>query len=235
MCNDLIIDKIIEKKVPLIFLDTCVFLDVLRVPYREEMEFSNLACVKAIMDKVESNEIILITNSLTKDEFYSNIENTFSDLKKQSKAIESQFDKLFKSIKFFTLEDITSTHTFNSQDTWLMTIKSFCIDFLNKAIILQIKDAERTRATFRVELNNPPSRKGGSVKDCIIFESLLSLCSTLRERNFNQSIFFVTSNTKDFGNINNCKVFSELDNLNIKFANQMHHVYSELGFTLDLT
>lgn len=228
-----IVNSIYSKNKPIVFLDTCVFLDILRVPYRENLNISNLECYKRIKLKALSNEIVLVTNDLVQEEFTNNFDSTYSELEKTSRKANDSLDRFLKSINFFSIEEEINLELEIYKSDWLLNIESFSKDFLKQAIILPVQDTDRLKATNRVVLSKAPSRKGGSLKDCIIFESLLSFCKALRDQDFDQLICFVTSNTKDFGDINDCKVLESLNLLDIKFANQLHHAYKEIGFVLN--
>jgi len=59
-----------------------------------------------------------------------------------------------------------------------------------------------------------PAKKGKSEpKDCVIFEAFLDISRRVRKLGYSKEIYFVTSNSNDYGKANNLFVIDELNRI----------------------
>ena len=113
----------------------------------------------------------------------------------------------------------------------LQSIKRILNEFIFNSIILDRDEESANNASLRLENNEAPSSSNKQeMKDCLIIDHYLELSAKLRNNGFNKKIFFITSNTSDYGKINSLKVpldvqFSEL---NILYRNNYQWVATDI-------
>ena len=80
----------------MLFIDTCIFLDVLRAPYRDNIPSDGIAAAIKLIELSEKAppNIWLVTNETVKGEWYDNISLVKIELEKEVKKLEIQRRKL---------------------------------------------------------------------------------------------------------------------------------------------
>jgi hypothetical protein len=106
-------------------------------------------------------------------------------------------------------------------------------DFFKNAIFLT-DDADCKEGAYqRVIHKQAPSRKSAGLKDCVIIEHSLKLCSQLRVKGFSEKCVFLTSNTKDFCKPGSDKpqvpLDSQLPSVNLFLTTNWQWTRHELG------
>ena len=113
----------------------------------------------------------------------------------------------------------------------LQSIKMILNDFILNSIFLNRDGESVNDASLRLEKSEAPSSSNKpEMKDCLIIEHYLKLSKELRNRGFNKKIFFITSNTSDYGKIKSLK--SPLDvqflRLDILYRNNYHWIGTDI-------
>ena len=84
----------------------------------------------------------------------------------------------------------------------------------------------------RVIRNQAPSQKGKSEsKDCLIIEHYIKLATKLRNQSFDKNIVFISSNTSDFGDVQNLKapLDTQFKNVSMNYCNNFKWALQELN------
>lgn len=210
---------LLNAPVPLLFLDTCAILDIIRLPFRVQEPSRAKSHLAAAQDAINliSNEklkIILLPNVPT--EYNDNIANTKEELSKYLNTIDKSI-KVLKSLQLSTTVTIPDNFIYSLNT--IETLDNICTNILSNSIHIKESDTLVLRANTRVVRDLPPSRKG-SIKDCIIYEHCLELSRQLRDNGFTETLIFHTSNTKDFCDSNHPKqeIKLDIDELDINFC-----------------
>ena len=85
-----------------LFIDTCIFLDIVRSPIRENINNTEVESAINILRIVEKPNpaIMIVINETIKDEWESNIESTIEELKKEIKKTTATYKNIIDVYKF---------------------------------------------------------------------------------------------------------------------------------------
>ncbi|MFZ5811701.1 MAG: hypothetical protein ACOY4F_06630 [Thermodesulfobacteriota bacterium] len=186
-----------NQPTPILFVDTCAILDILRLPFRE----NNPTTAKSYLDSAQhalqlskSNNLRIIILPNVPTEYSDNFQETKNELSRHiSKSVQGL--KVLEALHLSRANQL-SVPNLLSIDTEAF-LEKICNDFISNGIHIFQENTITLRATNRVIKSIPPSRKG-TIKDCIIYEHGLEICSLLRKQGFTEKIVFLTSNTKDY-------------------------------------
>jgi len=221
--TDELISNILRDPAPIIFLDTCVILDIIRVLYREKVDNRILKSAKDLIrrSKIEPKKLWLLTSEIVEIEWNNNIDSVVRDLRSEIVKLE----KNFLSLKII-LEDIFPETCIQYPDIKTYSLDTFLRNYSEKLLTSSISflnDEEcLAKSTLRVIKNEAPASKGKSeAKDCMIIEHYLKVSQRLQENGFNEKRIFITSNSNDYGNPSDTKepLKCEFDKIGLEYVN----------------
>jgi hypothetical protein len=219
---------IISNPAPVLFLDTCIFLDILRASYREDVSVNAISVAISLIKISKENpaKVWLLTNELVSREWNDNINTVQQDLEKGIKKEELIREKLIKA----------SDVIFNAEYVYGHKISSLCLssqlrqlslDLLHSCLIIKEEDKHTVSGMRRLYKHLYPSRQGkAEAKDCVIFETFLDIAKDIRNRGYDKKIYFVTSNSNDYGKPNNPLVSNDLNQINAELLNSLEWALS---------
>ena len=191
---------IVASPAPVIFLDTCAVLDIIRTPQRKEIQNNIVSVSRDFILKATANpkQIWIVITTLVNAEWNDNFPKIEEELIKHIKHIDSNLIDLR-----IVANDLLSINTINPgrfaelklPELLRMRGKSL----LDAAVILEENNDCILRARARCVLGKPPSKKGKQeYKDCEIIEHYLDFCRELCNNDFQEKCVFVSSNKNDF-------------------------------------
>ncbi|EKO3846487.1 DUF4935 domain-containing protein [Vibrio harveyi] len=213
--------EITQNPKPVLMLDTCVLLDIVRVCSREG---ANVNAISAVNDLLNCNSIWIVISEIVKSEWSENIETVYPEAERHLKKLDKgiiQFQSVlsqFSSLGSFSYTQKPSDYGVHTQ------LKNLSEQVHQRALVIELDDRCAGKAMSRVVRNIAPSAQGkDESKDCTIYEHYLELCTQLRAASFGEEILFASSNKADFGEPNNLRspIDSELSNLNVTFVNNL--------------
>ncbi len=189
--------EIANRPCPLLFLDTCSILDVLRVPIRRELQIEILNAVATMTKFCDSTprRIWLVTSALVISEFETNVAEVKNELKA---SIEMQARLTHVARVIFPDQRVEATNWGAlGLDQRVTTLVNGLVDRL---VVFDGSPKSKLRAGARVTSAEPPSGRGKDqqYKDCVIFEAFLELVSAARSQGFKSRAIFVTAD-KGYG------------------------------------
>ena len=192
-----ILKIVIDNPKPVIFIDTCALLDIVRAPIREDIPAENIA---ASIDLYNSKDIWLIASEIVTTEWNDNVAeverttlNTIKSLHKNLLIFKNSVKNSPTPKKWNYNYDITS---FDIEKV----LKQISSKLIGKLNIINIDADCNNKAAVRVIKGIAPSKKGKSeFKDCAIIEHYLELASRLKANSFKNKLIFITSNKNDYG------------------------------------
>ncbi len=221
--TDELTSNILHYPAPVIFLDTCIILDIIRVLHREEIDKKILESAKNLIRRSKTANLWLITSEIVEIEWNNNIDTVIRELRSEIRKLEKNLLRL-KSV----LEDIFPETYIRYPD-----IKSYSLDIflrnlsekLLKSSISFLNDDEcLAKSTLRVIRNEAPASRGKSeAKDCMIIEHYLKISECLHKNGFSERRIFITSNNNDYGNPSNTKepLKQEFDRVGLEYVNNL--------------
>jgi len=199
-CADLV-EAVVAQPAPLLFLDSAAILDVLRIPFRHELQADVLDSALEVVNEAagEPRRIWLVTTANVVQEIEGHRESVRQELFAYIRSLNSSIKRaltIATSVfpeRRFGWPDLAEIQL----DQRMLQIMDRLID---ATVIFQGTAECVTRARDRVSAATPPaSRANQEFKDCEIFEEFLELLSAIRRAGFNPPAVFVTPNSRDYG------------------------------------
>ncbi|NQZ51858.1 MAG: DUF4935 domain-containing protein [Moritella sp.] len=222
-------DLIINDPKPVMFIDTCVFLDIVRVCARDN---SNVNTITSAHKLIDMNSVWIVISEIVESEWKENIDVVFPETERHLKHLDKNM-ALFKSSleKFPSLGGFEYTKKPTEYGVH-HELKKLSEALYRKALIIEADTNCFGKAMIRVIQNVAPSAKGkDESKDCSIYEHYLALANLLKQQSFDKQILFASSNKADFGDPSAPRppIDEELSGLGIQFVNNLPWATSLLG------
>ncbi|MGC8644008.1 MAG: hypothetical protein ACP5XB_29465, partial [Isosphaeraceae bacterium] len=179
------VEKILGAELPVLFLDTCVLLDIIRAPLRPAqlrgclqaaLELRHLAGVPPI-------RCLLVVASFVPGEWLTHAEAEVQNLRAHLNDFDEEASLLHG---FCNLVGITPS--FPKPEYGVLSLAEKLHDvsrqLLDGSLSLEPDHACIIRAYGRATTYSPPSRKGGEVKDSTIVEECLEVSRRLEAADF---------------------------------------------------
>jgi len=178
---------------PVVYLDTCVLLDIIRAPLRNAASAVQAASELLTGARRVPPTVYPVIGCPTPTEWDDHVEGAVTDC---TTAVSS-VNAVSEAWSFLGMAGIPflPVLAMDLPDR----LKDLSETLRNVAILLD-KDADAlSRAIDRVIKAERPAKKGGKgAKDAVILEHAIGLTNALRAAGFGQTCIFVSSNTDDF-------------------------------------
>jgi hypothetical protein len=225
-----VVNRILATPAPVLCLDTCALLDIIRVPIRFREDKISVNVITAAFNLIakastDKPDLWILILDLVEKEWLDNATYVHTDIEKHLNHLHYGLNHFSKVL------DIVGTDTaFYQTDLRSLNLEkklySLSEKLLKTAIIIENDDNCKIKAMDRVSINVAPagSKQGkNEAKDCMIIEHYLCLCKELRNQAFSEKCLFVSSNTQDYGHPQRLR--SPLDvqfaNVNLIFARDL--------------
>ena len=154
---------------PVIFWDTCMLLDAIRLPIPERNHSVDLLQkVIAIKNKIVSNEIISLSSVLCVNEFNKHVDSTKNELIRASKSLTQAHNNFVGFINKYNFGGPQIPEI----DLSIYKLEELVMNILDSIIknTLFINEDQTFKdfATFRTIQGISPAKKKGEFKDCYI-------------------------------------------------------------------
>jgi hypothetical protein len=224
-------DLIITHPAPVLFLDTCIFLDIIRTPHREEISSNNILSAISITNLSGRNSprFWLITNETVHGEFEANIANVKTELMRDIKKQEEKREKFIRCVNATLGQEFQHGHRLMQLqlDNHLENLSK---KIMQESLKLRVEEMHSVKAMHRVRKCLAPARKGKQeAKDCEILEAFLDFSQQIRAEGINEKIFFITSNTDDYGKPENFLIKEEFAQVNAMYVSNLSWALHEVG------
>jgi len=197
--------KILAHPAPVVFLDTCVLLDIIRAPQRNASE--NVLAAQQLLEGVcKAPPTVYVPIACpTPVEWKDHVDSAVSDCDDAVNSV-SAVAEAFRHLGFPGILSLPG-----SAPSLPNLPKDLSSELLN-AVILLDKDREAmSRAVDRIIHSKRPARTGGKgAKDAMILDHALELARSLRQAGFVDLCLFVSSNISDFAVKSGTKLHPEL-------------------------
>lgn len=189
--------RLVAADLPVIFLDTCILLDIIRAI---ERKYAN--CVATAIElhaalTTQPAQCSLVISHLVHHEWQLHASRLLSDAGKHLAEIEAQALHFHDACAVLGIAPGFARADYAALGV-AERLGDLSEQLLDAGIQVDSDDACSGRAINRVIFNVPPSRKGGEAKDCTILEEYLAVCRALEETRFAKKRVFCTSNTRDY-------------------------------------
>lgn len=181
---------------PVMMLDTCVLLDIIRAPIRNDAASLKAALKLLTRMLAAPASVQLVVTYMVMKEWADNSLLVRDEVLGKVRQLNEQIDVAHEVCAVAGISTgLKSIYDGNAIASQLQQVST---KLLNSAIIVE-KDANCSANAYERVVNNvPPARKGGQLKDCDIVEHYLTLSEKLTSSHFVPKRLFVSSNTKDY-------------------------------------
>lgn len=207
----------------ILYLDTCVFLDIVRSPVRESIDSDSARFAQSLIGRSSSNprSLWLVTSATVEMEWQENIDGVFEEVEREILKLESRRRHFLSAANAATNTEYQHGQVESALDL-ANKLKSVSKSLLDACAIVTPEDTHLLGAMNRVKQYLPPAKRGkAEPKDCEIYELFLGLCRELRTRGIANDFVFSSSNTKEFGQENSGGIQPELNSVGAKYASNL--------------
>lgn len=222
---------IVARGVPVLCIDTCSVLDIMRDPTRDETKPHERKAAIDLLDRLEKGDLVCLIAEQVELEFN---EHDLTVQDEAARAIRKLREKVERVNQihgtFLPAISISLTHL----DGLVAPARQTVQRWLNASMLVPGSTDALIRAMDRVNRNVSPARKGkDSVKDCLVLETYLGAMDDLRGAGLPATAVFLSSNGKEYlGETNVLKTDLQADftRTNMAYATNMGQAKVTLGF-----
>jgi hypothetical protein len=183
---------------PILFLDTCILLDVIRATYR-----CLAGCIQSAADlhgmlTAAPPQCALVVASIVSTEWGDNASTVRDEVRAHLVKIQDQARHFHDACNTLGIA-VTFGRPFYSGAGLADRLYDLSRLLLDCSLRLDPDAGCTSRGVARVVTKTPPSKQGGEVKDCVIVEECLELTRQLRAHGFARKCVYCTSNKDDYG------------------------------------
>lgn len=217
--------RIRERPGPVMFLDACAVLDVLRAAHRSDVNVRVVqAAAKLLHPAAQADHIWLTTTKLVSEEVEENREAEVYELGAKLDAIANQIARVTAATGYLVPghpEPTALPHDMRAR------IVSLTDQLVSACWVFCGSDGCSVEAMNRVRRRRHPSPKPGKQqpKDCLIFEEFLELTAQLRKGGLSEMILFVTPNKNDYGDPIHGPIAEELAVFSARYVTNIAWAY----------
>lgn len=215
------IDELVDLGLPILCVDTCALLDLIRDITSSFKAIGYLAQGLELLEFAEGGDaFIVLMSEVVSDEVGANVEAVEQTAKEGLLKFIAEAERIHKLVTLFGAEgDLGICHI----DGHVHRAKGVFDRWRDIARLVPGNDDVNRGALKRLMESRSPSRKGkDSTKDCLIVEAYIELATKLRAAGFEAPIIFISSNTSEYFETNTktlkSDIASDLNSVSLGFA-----------------
>jgi hypothetical protein len=216
--------------VPVLCIDTCSILDIMRDPTRETAKPNDRQAAIDLVAAAESGRLICLMAEQVAIEFSGHDQPVQDEAERNLKKVREQVERINKlSAVFGAPGNVNLAHL----DDHVGRARAVVGRWLAKLGNVTPSPLAPAKAFARVNAGIAPARRGKeSSKDCLVYETYLEAVSALRGAGVTTPIVFLSSNTNEYlteGRILNPDIAAEFCAINLGYAPNMGAAKYALG------
>lgn len=204
------LSRIVGQGAPVLLLDTCVLLDIIRDITRPEVQLPNISAAMEILKAAETGtDLVMLIAEQVSLELNDNIQKVEDEAEKGLVKFLEQAKRIDEVAGEFGATGALSTLHLKPH---VPRARAVMNRWINMAVKVSPGHQVATNAMARVVKPRAPSRRGKeSAKDCLVVEAYLEIAAQLRAAQYKGKIVFASSNTADYIDPNIKKLHHELE------------------------
>ena len=173
---------------PILFLDTCVMLDIFRVVDRAS-SYSPFKVYVELAEKVKNQDVIIVYNETVQSEFIYNASGVVREQRAKIQNMNRRWNA-FRSMK----DKAEVLHAMNLSEDKIIQAAEVTLRTIRKDAFIVKDYDEALRSSYDVVLKlKAPAVRESQFKDAYIFRTCLDLA-----KKSGKQIIFCSTNTRDF-------------------------------------
>ena len=137
-----------EKPAPIIYLDTCILLDIVRSPIRDNIDSNSAKLAKLLTTRSNPNQrtLWLVTSATVKKEWQENIVEVLEETKREIIKLELRRRHFFAAVKSVTYIGYQDGQLERSDILHLLAdLRSIADSLLNSCLVIVSEDEHLVR------------------------------------------------------------------------------------------
>lgn len=189
--------QLLAAGLPVLFLDACSLLDVIRAPTRLLKGCVESAAEMLRLVTSAPAGCTLVVGCFVPGEWHTHAGPTAEELRKHLLRMDEQAAYFHDSCGFLGMALSFGRPVYGGSGL-AGRLQDLSQQLLDRAIHLDPHNDTNLRGFTRAATYPPPSRNGGEVKDATIIEECFEVCRGLQAAGFARKRVFCTSNTADY-------------------------------------
>jgi hypothetical protein len=212
---------------PVLFIDTCILLDVIRAPLRKIP-----GCIQSAVELAEmqaQSGCRIVVSSMIQNEWRVHEQIVVKELDRHLELRDQDARAFHEACEHLNVSLSFGKASYQAAGLGAK-LRDLSADLLKNAMHLLPSDETKAKATNRTLACIRPARKGIGLQDCIIIEEYLEVCSQLQATGFAKARVFCSSNTEDYqyGRKLHESLATEFGTVGLVFTNALHWAVNEL-------
>jgi hypothetical protein len=189
--------KLAALGAPVLCLDTCIVLDLMRDPTREAVRAHERQAALSLLTALESGtQLVGLVADQVRFEFGENVKVVEEEAERALNRMREQIRRIDAVAAVYGASGSTDLSHLDDHIAQSRAV----VDRWMEAVTPAPQSAEiASRALLRLNQVRTPAQKGkDSMKDCVVLETYLDVAAALRTAGLSSKIVFASSNTKDY-------------------------------------
>lgn len=225
-------DRIVKSKLPILCLDTCVVLDLLRFPKDYTFGVSMHNAARQILRATERHQLVILIAHQVSEELENLLDETEQKTTKNIEELSGQINTLEAATAVYGEQRTTNL---DHLDQYVIQARKVINSYLSVATLATPSEFVVGNAYARMNRGRPPARKAkDAINDYVIIETYLEIARHIRKGGHKQPIVFATSNIHDYAKPGSPSILKpdldeEFDALSMEYAPNLAAVIKPLG------
>ena len=205
-------------------LDTCVILDIVRDPTRNDIRTRDHTASLELLSMAErSKDLIVYIAEQVRNEFHNNVDVVQEESKNALSKFRDTASKIDQLSALYGASGRTDLSHLNNHE---VRCREVADRWMKIGVPVHPSGHVFSRAFTRINQALTPAKKGkNSMADCVILETYLEHIHKLRSDGITGHAVFVSSNTRDYAGTSGAAIRDdieqEFDNLKLEYAPNM--------------
>jgi hypothetical protein len=223
-------NALLSVGLPVLFVDTCSILDIMRDPTRDSAKPHEMQAAIDLVCAAEANTVNFFMAEQVALEFATHDLKVQDEAKQKLKKTCEQIERINRLAAVF---GATNNVNLSHLDDHVTRARAVVERWLAMLQTINPSQDAPGRAYARLNANKAPARQGKeSSKDCLVYETISEKAAAIRAKNCSAPIVFLSSNTNDYctaGGVLKPDIVSEFGQLDLKYAPNMSAAKHLLG------
>jgi DNA-binding FrmR family transcriptional regulator len=215
---------------PVLCIDTCSILDIMRDPTRETAQPHDRRAAIHLVTAAEAGDLQCYMADQVAIEFSEHDQPVQDEAARNLKKLRQQLDRINKLVAVY---GATSVVDLSHLDDHVARARAVVNRWLVQLRTITPSAEAPAKAFARMNAGIAPARRGkDSSKDCLVYETVLEQVSALRSAGVTVQMVFLSSNTNEYlteGKNLKPKIAVEFANFNLVYAPNMGAAKYALG------
>jgi hypothetical protein len=221
---------IVAAEAPVLCLDTCSLLDIMRDPTRETAQPHDRRAAFDLVAVAERRALTCLMADQVALEFGEHDQAVQAEAARNLAKLRKQVQRVDKLAAVY---GAAGSARLDHLDDHVARARALVARWLAQTIPVTPSEAVPGKAFVRINARRAPGAQGkDSSKDCLVYETYLEAATELRAQGFAGRLVFLSSNTTEYvsqGGVLKPDIAAEFDPLDIAFAATMGHAKHLLG------